>query len=323
MASNASEPTGQALQLEAPNGEQQLKDLSGTSREELEALVKGLVGKRIVSAETINNELDQIRVKIGELANAASAVTGGSAREQSAVSRGPEIIISSPEKKLLGKLEEDYEKQAEDLRVTGQANENMFSRLQIIKALTPEVLARALRIEKLIKGATPKGLLVPDNDRHEKVTAINDNKVPGQEYVTPFYDAYNKDLWNGGQEWPEHGQWQYKIIQGEQDVADDSKIRGTNFDRAKAWVAKIEKAGLDVLSGADTYLAAMRQALVEGKPLDPNTFTVLNAKNLTNSSRVAIGNWTRVQVYLYSADPVNSYVRLRARASVGVDVPKA
>jgi hypothetical protein len=188
--------------------------------------------------------------------------------------------------------------------------------------LTPEVLARALRIEKLGKGATVKGLLIADNDRHGKMAAINDNEVPGQEYDTAFYDQNNKDLWNGGQEWPEHGQWQYKILQGEQDVADDSKIRGTNFQRSKAWVAKIEKAGLEVLTGADPYLAAVRQALLEEKPLDKNTFTVLNAKNLTNSSHVARGNWDRVRVRLSGVIPDGSYVNLRVRASVGVDVPK-
>lgn len=313
MASTELESTGQPL------------DLSGTSREELEALVKGLVGKRIVSAEAVNNELGQIRAITSERVNAASAVTSESghvAGYRSPASKGPEIIISSPEKKLLGKLEEDYEKQAEDLRATGQANEGMFSRLQIIKALTPEVLAKALRIEKLGKGATIKGLLIPDNDRHGKVTAINGNKVSGQKYDTAFYDEDNKDLWNGGQEWSERGQWQYKLFQGEQDVADDSNIRGTNFKRSKAWVTKIEKAGLGVFTGADPYLAAMRQALIEGKPLDPNTFAVLNAQNLTNSSRVARGGWYNDRVNLAYDGPGHSSAFLRVRALVGVDVPR-
>lgn len=290
---------------------QQLKDLSGTSREDLEALVKGLVEGGIASAEAVNNELDQIRFTSGQ-----------SAKRASMISRGLTLIFGSPEKKLLGKLEEDYERQAQDLCTTGQANESMFSRLQIIEALTPEVLSKALQIEKLGKGATVKGLLIPDNNRYKKSAVINDYQIPGLKWNMVFEDADNKDLWNGGQEWPAYGQWQYKLFQGEQDVADDSNIRGAEFKRSKEWVAKIEKAGLEVLTGADSYLAAMRQALVSGKRLDANTYTVLNGKNLIKTSRMASGHCSDEQVCLESNDPAKTNIYLRARAVIAVDVPK-
>jgi hypothetical protein len=66
----------------------------------------------------------------------------------------------------------------------------------------------------------------------------------------------------------------------------------------------------------------MRQALVEGKPLDPKTFTVLNANNLMDSSNAAVGGWRDAHVRMLSMIPGYSFARLRARASVGVDVPK-
>jgi len=73
-----------------------------------------------------------------------------------------------------------------------------------------------------------------------------------------------------------------------------------------------------VINDARTYLALMMCSLQAGKPIDQETWTVLNAKNLTESSLVAGGYWNRDQVYLFfdGPDHVNRY--LRSRGSVRV-----
>lgn len=297
------------MALEGSSREQQLKNFSVVPRSD------NWVERGAASAEAVNAELDSMRETTGKRLKAASSVV-----------KAPEN-----ERKLLAALEGDYERQTADLRATGQANEGMFTKSQIFSALTPEVLARALRIEKLGEGATPKGLLISDSCRHEKVSVIENNKVQGQKNVTIFAEPDNKDDWNGGREWPEQGQWQYKILQGEPEVADDQKIRkirGNHYGISKAWVAKIENAGLDVLTGVDPYLALMRQSLVEGKPVDHKTFTVLNAKRFLEDpfdayGHLAYGHWRYARMWLRFDFLKEDNHRLRLRAAVNVDVPKA
>ena len=88
----------------------------------------------------------------------------------------------------------------------------------------------------------------------------------------------------------------------------------------KEWVAKLEAQGLTAINDADTYLTLMMNSLLEKKPVDPNTYTVLNGKNLTESSLVALGDWFDGRVRLLTANPDDSYDYLRLRGSVGVDV---
>jgi hypothetical protein len=287
---------------------------------ELRKVLAKLVESGAVSADHVKGALGQIRTGTANMVKTASAV-----------SKGPEIIISSPEKMLLAQLVGDYERQAGYLRATGQANEGMFSRLQIINALTPKVLAQALRISKLGKGAMVKGLLVPDNDHHAKVKIIDDRVKATNDYLgvksdtrcTVFHDPDNITLWNGGKKWPAKKQWQYMIFQGGRDVARDSNIRGTKFQVAKAWVAEIKKTGLNVLTGADPYLAAMSQSFNEGGTLDWQNFTVLNADILAKTSPVSGGRYLYGQVRLGTGFPDGAGDDLVVRAAMGVDVPKA
>lgn len=246
-------------------------------------------------------------------------------------SPSPEPIIRTSPTVLRGQLIEDYGRQVEDLHKTGQANDRMFTEAQIVKALTHDALARALQIPKLGKGVTPKGLLVPDNDRRAKIAAINKNKVEGQEVDAEFLHPDSKNLWNAGHEWPQQGHWRYMIVQGEPEVATHQFASGTNYERAKSWVHVIGDARLNVLEGADPYLALKRQSLVEGARIDVKNFTILNARNLKKdwppselSPLVARGhscgpNWVVLDVDGVEFENVN----LRARAAIELDVPKA
>jgi hypothetical protein len=64
----------------------------------------------------------------------------------------------------------------------------------------------------------------------------------------------------------------------------------------------------------------MMKGLSEGKPIDPNTYSVLNGKSLTKSSLVGDGIWNFGQVFLDHVNPNRPDNNLRLRGSVGVDV---
>lgn len=243
---------------------------------------------------------------------------GGSDESQEVGSQAPAILPhSTDERGIIEVLEAQHAIQTADLAITGQANERMPDRIRVVESLTKEILERAIRIRDKFGGES-QGLLVVDNDRHAKKLAIDANKVPGQKYDTHFYDSDNVDLWNGGEPWTAQRKWEYHITDGQEDIPDDRNISGINYLKTKAWVAKYAKEGLDVLTGADPYLALQRHALSQNKRIDPNFCTVLNTENLTDASLIAYGDWSLAQVYLDYDDPDGVYRSLRVRPSVPV-----
>ncbi len=299
----------------------QLLDFSGITRGALEAVVNNLVREGVVSREAVQQQLDKVRQSTGQ--RVVSAVCS---------SRGPEIIVRSPQTVLRTKLEEDYVRQVEDFRSIGLQNELMPPRLQIIDALTPEVLAKALCMEKLGKGVMIKGLLVSDCPLESKIRHVDQSlkKITSREWhQSVIYRLEDMNLWNGGQEWVRED-WRYKLVQGESEVQDDRNIQGNNYRKAKAWLAKIQNAGFEMLSGAGVYLNFVRQSIVEGEIADTKTVTLLNAKNLKMSSPppprvsydVAFGHWNGDAAFLGGLDPNGTDARLRGRAMLDVELVK-
>lgn len=279
-----------------------LKSLDDVNRDDLQALVEGLVEANPALAEEVNARLDRMRKTTGQRLKAAS-----------------EIELSVEQAELLEKLEVQYPTMKTTLERYEISTIGMPTWEQVKKGLTPEVLDKALKLTE------PTLLLVPPTTRHSKVDAINKHPAKGQKYDTYTYELKDNNLWNGGKAKTEN-KWRVLIVEGVQDVAQDEQIydgKRTNYEMSKLWVKKYEDQGLDVMNDADAYLMLMMKGLAEGKPLDPRTYTVLNGKNLTKSSDVAYGYWFNVQVYLYYDRPGVVFNVLRLRGSVGVDVPEA
>ncbi len=217
---------------------------------------------------------------------------------------------------LLGNLEKQYHDQVFDLARTGQVNEDIPSWEDINGKITPEIIMQSFRMAKI--GGEPFGLLVPDNTRYDKAGVIDRYPIcPDQAYINFIKEDYN-NLWNGGRDWPQKGEWEFLIVDGSPEVKYDRTIKGSNFQRAKAWVEKYAKEGLDVLTGADPYLSLVRQNLLRGVPMDQKTFTVLNAKNLQPGEDLSSGDWVSGEINLATYPPDCKFTILRLRSCIKV-----
>ena len=281
-----------------------------TTKADLEAVLRDLVKNERVSMKEVDQILNGLRAMAGERARFASRV---------------ELFVEQTEQtkqtELLTKLEAQYPTMKATLESYKISTKDMPAWEQVRKGLTPEVFDKALKL------AEPTLLLVPPTTLQSKVEAINPAKDQNDTY-TYTYELENNDLWNGGKKKIEN-KWRVAIVEGVQEVAQDAKIyddKKTNYEMIKAWVKKYEEQGLDVMNDADAYLILIMKGLAEGKPVDLKTFTVLNGKNLTESSRVAWGGWRGVNVRLgrKEVDPdfSFSYDFLRLRGLVWVDVPQ-
>jgi hypothetical protein len=275
---------------------EQLRSLADVPREALERTLYHLVETGVVSAERINPVLEEEIAKTHRQVETASKV---------------ELSIEQAE--LLEGLEKQYPTMQATLERYEISTKGMPTWEQVRKGLTPEVLDKALKL------AEPTLLLIPPTTRQSKVEAINKHPAEGQKYDTYTYVLKNNDLWNGGKSKTEN-KWRVSIVDGVQDVEQDQEIYDgdrNNHDMSNLWVKKLEEQGLDVMNDADAYLTLMMKGLAEGKPIDPNTITVLNGENLTKSSLVAVGGWRDGQVRLGSVNPDATHHSLRLRGSVG------
>lgn len=269
------------------------------SKGDLEAVLTRLVESGRVAAEDVNNELAAVREITAERANAIS-----------------EAALTKEQAELLTKLEAQYPAMKATLERRKISTKGMPTWELIKKGLTPDVLDKAL------KHAEPELVLVPPTRRQSKVDAINKYPAKCQKQDTYTYKLNDNDLWNGGKSQTEN-KWRVKIDEGVEDVPQDEEIydgKRTNYEMTKLWVAKYEEEGLDVIDDADEYLVLMMKQMDEGKPVDPNTYTVLNGKSLTKSSLVARGVWVNDRVILVYGNPASVGNGLRLRASVGVDI---
>jgi hypothetical protein len=271
------------------------------SREVLKHALEMLVKGGDVPAEKVNTAI-QISSIIHARAIAAS-----------------EIKLSVEQAELLTKMEVQYPAMQAAFDKFHISTKGMPEWEQVKKGLTPQVLEKALLLKE------PALLLVPPTPRKSKVKAINKHPVQGQEYDISTCELKNDDLWNGGRSKTEHA-WRVCIADGVQDVAQDPEIYDgirTNYDMSKASVKKLEDQGLDMVNDADVYLCLLMRSLVEGKPIDTKTYTVLNGKNLKESDLIALGRWEHVRAALSSDFPDVSSLALRLRGLVEVHYAQA
>ena len=191
------------------------------------------------------------------------------------------------------------------------------SKEQIEAALTPEILNLALKLKK------PRLLLVPPMTRQDLVGKMVEYAVKGQENGVYTPTDFNDDnFYNGGRS-EENLKWQVKIVEGVKDVPQDKNIyngQRNNYQMAKMWVKKLQKQGLDIVNDWRTYGLLMMKSLVEGKPIDSQTYTVFNAMNLTVGQLIAVGSFISGDrgVYFGWDDPSGQVRSLRCRGSVQV-----
>ncbi|MBI2634128.1 hypothetical protein HYW82_00460 [Candidatus Peregrinibacteria bacterium] len=278
---------------------------------------EGVSADQLAYRETDSREENVIAVK-ARLLELAGYTTERVMNELAPVNPTNSSDLSPENAELLADLESQYPIMQATLERYEIPLDGMPTWQQIKQGLTPEVLAKASKLEE------PTILLVSPVSRQSKVEAIDNHKVPGQKYDTAIYNMHDDNLWNGGKNSPEN-KWKVLIVEGTQNVQKDPAINNgskTNFQMTKAWLKKLKNQGLKALEGADAYLTLMMRSLVAGKPVDKDFFTVLNAENLTESSLVAYGVWDYARVRLGSASPADINARLRLRGSVGVDVPQ-
>ncbi len=272
-----------------------------------EALVAELKSR----AETLPNALKQ------ELSAALAEKTRPQLEGALAGAKGKEKReLSVEQAELFKTLEGQHPQMRAALERVEISTEGMPSWEAVKTDLTPEVLDKALKMQ------VPTLIMVPPTTRQFKVEAIDKNPAKGQRHDTYAYELQDNNLWNGGKAKTEN-RWRVAIVEGTEDVMPDPEItngKKTNYQMAKAYVKKYADQGLDVINDADTYLPLMLKALAEGKRVDPNTFTILNAKNATEASNLASGRWGGGRVNLYNASPDHFSVNLRLRSLVGVDV---
>jgi len=227
---------------------------------------------------------------------------------------------------LLADLENQYPQMVATLEKYGlmSKRDKMPSWEQIKNYLNADILEKTLKLEE------PTLIIIPPVSRQGMVNAINTHKVKGKEYDTYTSEFENDDLWNGGK-LETNDAWEVAIVTGVQDVKADKAIKGTNYQRAKAWVRTYADQGVDVINNSRTYLTLMMRSLAAGKPIDifaasksinMEGMTILNAlnvKNLNESSYVAYGYWNTVQVrFGYSLSYLDNNSNLRVRGLVRV-----
>jgi len=257
---------------------------------------------------------DAVRGKIARLFGIHQTV-GNSEAPADAVVATPAIVPAAPEslESVLKNLEAQYPKMVATLKAYEISFEGMPA-WEVVKAgLTPEVLTKALKLEK------PTLLLVPPVSRQAMVAAINKHPISRQKNDTNTYELDSDDLWNGGKQ--EEKNWRIMVVEGVQEVAKDSKItkeRARNDTMTDAYIKKYAAQKLDVINDARTYLTLMMSSLQADEPIDQKTWTVLNGETRKKDALLSYGPWSDGQVNLSSVVPVdeNSYLRLRAAARV-------
>jgi hypothetical protein len=287
--------------------------------------IKRLLGEINVSSDALDEEIRKREIEeakklfdeINAYSDALRAIEDVSrnVRKSEAATLAKELGKSKEQTELLANLELQYPKMVKTLKRYEIPLKGMPSWESIKNGLTREVLRKVLNLQQ------PTLLLVPPTARKEKVKALDTHKVSPQRYNTTVYELEDDDLWNGGKRKPKKKQWEVIIVEGIQDVeAPTSTGTITSFEMVKAWVKKLEKQGLDVMTGADAYLILQMKGLQEGKLIDSHTYTVLNGKNIDKCAMVSLGYFYDGQVYLYYS--TDSY-GIRLRGSVGVDVQKS
>jgi len=249
--------------------EEQYRELQ---KEHPDVLKEGLgsVVTGVESAEKGNKQLGEIRDNTGERLKAAS-----------------EVKLSVEQAELLENLEKQYPQMQATLEKYEIPTTGMPTWEQVKRGLTPEVLDKALR-HRFFR---PILLLVPPTTRQSKLEAINKRATRDQRGHFFAYDLTDNDLWNGGKSENEN-KWRASIVEGAQNPYRKIGVEGGTYNKMSRALAKeYENSGLDVINDTDTYLTLQMRGREDGYVPDTRNFTVLNSKNLTESSPVACGEY--------------------------------
>jgi uncharacterized protein YxjI len=219
------------------------------------------------------------------------------------------------------KLEQQYSQMVKTLDHYEINKEGMPTLESIKKALVSSMDT----VRKTRQLHEPVLIIIPPTSRQSKVEEMDDHKVKGQEGNTFTYEFDDDNLWNGGvsEDDEKIKKWRVKIVEGIQGVPQDSEIhdgKKRNSEMTKEWVKKLEGKGLEVMNDADSYLTLMMRTLVDGTPIDSETYTVLNGKNLTSHSHISYGYLFNGRVNLDLDDADDVYDNLCLRGSVCVNI---
>ncbi len=221
------------------------------------------------------------------------------------------------------KYYEQYEKALAALTSFGIETKDAPTWKQIKAALTPEQLDSLRYLQQ------PILVLTPPMTRQQMVSAINKQKERfGIKRNTYVYDCDNDRLYNDGKP-EEHPTWEVSIVEGVTDMGvnvalqmENGQFR-QNHKQVAALLKDLKEKGLEALSGARSYLAAMIVALANGQPIDVQNWTVLNTNIVlaTNQEELISGaNWFHGQVYLNLESPLANNDKLRLRCMVEINL---
>lgn len=236
--------------------------------------------------------------------------------KEAQVEASEEIRSSAERGTLLLALEKQYPNMRKALEAYKISTKGMPPWRHIKKGLTQDVLRSAMKLTE------PSLLLIPPTTRKEKYTAINTYPTANpEEWRINLNDdkAWSPESERSGGEWC---YWRAVIVEGAQnvDVEHDPFLRTLVNDVREPirlgvadWVDVLKSQGVNVMEGADAYMTLMMKSLVEGRPIDTRTYTVLNAKHLdqrTERSHLS-PDWTYY--------PRVSFGALRGRDRVWLD----
>ncbi len=202
--------------------------------------------------------------------------------------RGSELsILSAKEKEMFEELEQHYDRMMEVLTHYKIPTSECPRKEKVLGALKPEILS------VLIDLCEPRLLLVSPENRMMKMNALDSNRRKKQD-PGHIYDVQDNNLWNGGNTNVEKQKWRVGVVEGKRDGINPISINATiTRENIKDAVKKYRERGFDVVNDADTYLTLMMLSLAEDRPIDFLSATVLNGKNITNSSPFAFGRYTQ------------------------------
>lgn len=226
--------------------------------------------------------------------------------------------LSVEQVKLLTTLESQYFHMVTALKKYGliSHDDRITSSLPSWERMKDRLTATVL--EKACKLDEPALVMVPPVGRRTMIEAIDSrHEAQGREDATHIHELGNDALWNGGK-LETTNDWEVAIVTGVQCIKADETIKGTSYQRTKAWLMKYSDQGIDVMNDARTYLVLMMASLVADKPIDKEFWTVLNAKNCTETYIVVHGCWCHHRVYLDGVNPMLDLPSLRLRGLVRV-----
>ncbi|WP_437769034.1 hypothetical protein WME77_19335 [Sorangium sp. So ce764] len=249
--------------------------------------------------------------------------------ELSPIEQGPArhvAELSREEAELVQELEEQYQQMSAALQRYEIPAEGMPTWKAVRRALTPDVLRKVQRLQE------PDLLLISPTTRKFKIEAIEKYPVGAQAYETRADDWEDDNLWSDGTS-KDESKWRVAIVEGAKDVEADPDVVNCHdgiavyAKIATSWARRFEAQGLEVLKGADAYLTLVMKNLAGGNVVDTNTFTLLNAPQLSDPyDWIAYGKWDDGQLCLctsVSVDISEAYRSSRLRASIEVEVSQA